>query len=192
MNKTHLRTYANHIRTARLQRADALKIELAVMFSVIVECGKNQRLAREAIYDVYNSSGSYQCGKPSDRDWKSVGRSIYAALSLYDMLSEAEDIEQWAAGLKHGEQIQAYIEHIAPLKLATVNEVLSVCGKIKPPVQRGPRAAPEGSKVIETEHCHIVVPRDAHADEVMTIINALMAYCHELMDEGKTTERKAA
>ncbi len=191
MNKTHLRTYANHIRSARLNRAEALQIELAVMFAVIVESNGNKRLAREAIYDVYNTSGSYQCSQPTDRDWKSVGRAITAGLALYDMLSQAEDITQWAAGMKHGEQLAAYAEHIAPLKLATINEVLSVCGKVKPPKQRGPRPAPEGAKVIDTQHCHVVIPPDAHADEVMTIINQLMAYCNTLLDVGKS-QRKAA
>jgi hypothetical protein len=195
MNKTHLRTYANHIRSARLNRAEALQIELAVMFSVIVECNSNKRLAREAIYDVYNTSGSYQCAQPTDRDWKSVGRSIRAGLALFSMLSEAEDIATWGEGLKHGEQINAYVEHIAPLKLATVNEVLSVCGEIKPPVARGEREAPEGSHVVNTPHMRLVIPPNVTADELMQVIGDLMAYANTLLDAGKVQDhplRKAA
>lgn len=191
MNKTHLRTYANHIRSALVNRRDALKLELAVMFAVTLECEGNKRLAREAIYQVYNSTGSYQCAKPTDRDWKSVGRQISAGLALYDFIG-AEEVAQWANGFKHGELIGALVEHIAPLKLSTVNEVLTVCEKVRPQSRRvAGRIVPEGAHEVQTEHCHIVIPPSVTAEELMTVINNLMQFANTLLDH-KQEERKAA
>lgn len=191
MNKTHLRTYANHIRSALVNRRDALKVELAVMIAITLECESNKRLAREAIYQVYNSTGSYQCSKPTDRDWKSVGRQITAGLALFDMYEK--EIPEWANGFKHGELIGALVEHIAPLKLSTVNEVLTVCEKVRKPVQRvGGHAVPEGAHVVQTAHVKFFIPPSVRAEEVMTIINNLMQYANTLLDHGKESERKAA
>jgi len=191
MNKTHLRTYANHIRSALVTRGDALKVELAVMFAVVLESEGNKRLAREAVYQVYNSTGSYQCAKPSDRDWKSVGRQITAGFALYEMY-EAE-VSQWANGHKHGDLIAAFVEHIAPLKLRTVNEILTLCEKVRKPRNRiGGRIVPEGAYEVSTEHVSFFIPPDVRAEEVMTIINKLMAYANTLLDVDKVQERKAA
>jgi hypothetical protein len=192
MNKTHLRTYANHIRSALVNRRDALKLELAVMFAVTLESEGNKRLAREAIYQVYNSTGSYQCSQPTDRDWKSVGRQISAGLALYDFIG-AEEVAAWANGYKHGELIGALVEHIAPLKLSTVNEVLTVCEKVRKPHTRiGGQSVPEGAHVVQTEHVKFFIPPTVRADEVMTIINNLMQYANSLLDHNKQAEQKAA
>jgi hypothetical protein len=192
MNKTHLRTYANHIRSALINRREALKLELAVMFAVTLEAEGNKRLAREAIYQVYNSTGSYQCSQPSDRDWKSVGRQITAGLALYDFINhdDPDTVASWANGHKHGELIGALVEQIAPYKLSTVNEILTVCEKVSRP--RAPRGVPAGAHEIRTEHCHLVIPPSVKADEVMTIINNLMAYANTLLDAQREPERKAA
>lgn len=189
MNKTHLRTYANHIRSALVNRRDALKLELAVMFAVTLEAEGNKRLAREAIYQVYNSTGSYQCSAPTDRDWKSVGRQISAGLALFDFIG-AEEVALWANGYKHGELIGALVERIAPYKLSTTNEILTVCEKVK--ATRNRSAVPAGAHEIRTEHCHLVIPASVKAEEVMTIINNLMQYANTLLDAGKEQERKAA
>lgn len=191
MNKTHLRTYANHIRSALVNRRDALKLELAVMFAVTLESDGNKRLAREAIYSVYNSTGSYQCSKPSDRDWKSVGRHITAGFALFDFIG-AEEIAQWADGHKHGDLIAALVEKIAPYKLSTTNEVLTVCEKVKKPRSARERGVPEGARVFDTEHVRIVIPAEVTADEVMTMINKLMEYANTLLDAAKSQHRKAA
>lgn len=192
MNKTHLRTYANHIRTALVNRRDALKLELAVMFAVMLESDGNKRLAREAIYQVYNSTGSYQCAEPTDRDWKSVGRHISAGFALFEFVT-AEEVAAWANGYKHGDLIAALADKIAEYKLSTVNEVLTVCEKA--PRRRGPNAPreiPEGAHEVRTEHCHLVIPPGVKAEEVMTIINNLMAYANTLLDVNRVPERKAA
>ena len=192
MNKTHLRTYANHIRSALLTHREALKYELAVMFAVTLECDGNKRLSREAIYQVYNSTGSYKCAAPSERDWKAVGRRITGGLALYDFLG-AEQIAEWTQGERHGQIIQALLPHIEALKLGTINEVLTVCEKVKPPRSASVRNAPPGSHVVNTEHCHIVIPPTVSAAEVMTIINNLMEYANTLLDAGKLRpQRKAA
>lgn len=195
MNKTHLRTYANHIRTALVNRREALKLELAVMFAVMLESDGNKRLAREAIYQVYNSTGSYQCATPTDRDWKSVGRHISAGFALFEFVNhdEPETVATWANGYKHGELIQALADRIAEYKLSTVNEVLTVCDKA--PRRRGPnepRAIPDGAHEVRTEHCHLIIPPGVKAEEVMTIINNLMAFANTLLDLNKAPERKAA
>ncbi len=56
MQKTHLRTYANHVRKALMTRRDALTTELSVMFAVIIESDDNKRLARESIYAVWHAN----------------------------------------------------------------------------------------------------------------------------------------
>lgn len=192
MNKTHLRTYANHIRSALVNRGEALKLELAVMFAVIIESDSNKRLAREAIYSVYNSTGSYQCAKPTDRDWKSVGRQISAGFALYDFVNHEEDVvSQWANGFKHGELIGALAEKIGEYKLRTVNEVLTVCEKVKR--QPSTRAAREGAHEYRSDHLHFVIPKGVTADELMAAINDLMQYANTLLDQGHVAEhRKAA
>lgn len=191
MNKTHLRTYANHIRSALVNRRDALKLELAVMFGVTLESDGNKRLAREAIYQVYNSTGSYQCAKPTDRDWKSVGRQISAGFALYEFAG-SEEVAAWANGYKHGELIQVLADKIAEYKLSTVNEVLTICEKVRAPSTRGARAVPEGAHAIDTEHVHIVIPANVKAEELMTVINKLMALANTMLDHGKEDQRKAA
>jgi hypothetical protein len=192
MNKTHLRTYANTIRAALVNRRDALKMELAVMFAVIIESEGNKRLAREAIYQVYNSTGSYQCAVPSDRDWKSVGRQISAGFALYDFVG-AEEVAAWANGHKHGDLIQAFADHIAPLKLGTVNEILTVCEKVRKPRNRiGGHVVPEGAFEVRTEHVQFYIPPDVKAEEVMSVINKLMQYANTLLDHNKAEHRKAA
>ena len=198
MQKTHLRTYANHVRHALVNRREALQTEMAVMFAVLHESDANKRLAREACYAVWHATGSYQCEKPTDRDWKSVGRVITAAFALWDFVGE-EEIEKIANGFKYGELVQAFAAHIGGYKLSTVNEVLTICDKVK----RKPSAlsnasgavteqAPLGAHVIQTEHVRLVVPQEVTAAELMTVINALMSYANTLIDAGKVTERKAA
>jgi hypothetical protein len=198
MQKTHLRTYANHVRHALVNRREALQTELAVMFAVIHESDSNKRLARESIYAVWNATGSYQCDQPTARDWKAVGRVINAAFALWDFVGE-EEATQWAEGRKHGDLVAAFAERIAAYKLATVNEVLTICEKVrKPSTPRGPRGeapVPAGSYEVRTEHMHLVVPPNVGADELMTVINALMKYANTLLDQGKRVterERKAA
>ena len=192
MNKTHLRTYANHIRSALVNRRDALKLELAVMFAVTLESEGNKRLAREAIYQVYHSTGSYQCDAPQARDWKSVGRQISAGFALFDFIEHDAPgtIATWANGYKHGDLITVLAEHIATYKLATVNEILTVCEKVRKPSSR--RSVPEGAYEVQTEHVHLVIPAGVKADELMTVINKLMAYANTLLDQGQSHERKAA
>lgn len=193
MNKTHLRTYANHIRSALVNRRDALKLELAVMFAVTLESDGNKRLAREAIYQVYHSTGSYQCDAPAARDWKSVGRQISAGFALYDFVG-ADNVAALANGHKHGDLITALADHIAQYKLATVNEILTICEKVRrTPRTVGGRSVPEGAHVVQTEHVHFFIPPGVKADELMTIINDLMKYANTLIDHGDVrTERKAA
>lgn len=196
MNKTHLRTYANHIRSALVNRRDALKLELAVMFAVTLESEGNKRLAREAIYQVYHSTGSYQCDAPTARDWKSVGRQISAGFALFEFVNhDAPDtVSGWANGYKHGDLITILADHIAQYKLATVNEVLTVCEKTKraPRTIQG-RKVPEGAHEVHTEHVHFFIPPGIKADELMTIINNLMQFANTLIDHGEVrTERKAA
>lgn len=194
MQKTQLKTYANHVRSALVNRREALQIELAVMFAVTLDCDGNKRLAREAIYSVWDSTASYQCAKPGDRDWKSVGRSINAAFALWDFTTR-ETVDQWADGKKHGDLISSFAHHIAEYKLATVNEVLTICEKVKAPTSRvaRPENAPKGSHVIDSEHIHVVAKPGTTADELMQVINELMQYANELLDKkGATVAKKAA
>lgn len=170
MNKTHLRTYSNHIRAALVNRRDALKLELAVMFAVTLEADGNKRLAREAIYSVYHATGSYQCSQPIDRDWKAVGRQINAGFALLEFIGY-DEVAKWGEGLKHGELIGAFADRIAPLKLGTVNEILTVCEKVRRPRAR---VVPEGAHEFKSEHLHIVVPPSVTRSEVMAAIADLM------------------
>jgi hypothetical protein len=193
MQKTHLRTYANHVRKALMTRRDALTTELSVMFAVIIESDDNKRLARESIYAVWHATGAYQCAKPTDRDWKSVGRVISAAFALWDFVG-AEEIHQWSDGLKHGELVAAIADRITTYKLSTVNEVLTITEKVKSPktMHKSDKAAPPGATVVSTEHMRVVVPPTVTADELMTVINTLMEYAGTLVQTGSVTERKAA
>lgn len=185
MNKTHLRTYSNHIRAALVNRRDALKLELAVMFAVTLEADCNKRLAREAIYSVYNATGSYQCAQPADRDWKAVGRHITAAFELFDFIG-ADEVRGWAEGLKYGDLIAAFVDKIAPYKLGTVNEILTICNRVKKqPRKVAGRVVPPGSHEFKTKHVHIVIPPDATLIEVMETIA-------DLMRLAETMEKKAA
>ena len=184
MNKTHLRTYSNHIRAALVNRRDALKLELAVMFAVTLESDGNKRLAREAIYSVYNATGSYQCDQPSARDWKSVGRHITAAFALFDFIGPAE-VAAWGEGLKHGDLIAAFVERITPYKLGTINEVLTVCDRVKKqPRKVDGRVVPPGAHEFKTKHIHVVIPPAATWVEVMETITDLMKLA-ESMEQQK-------
>jgi hypothetical protein len=196
MQKTHLKTYANHVRSALVTRRDALKTELAVMFAVTIESDGNKRLARESIYAVWHATGSYQCDSPTARDWKAVGRIINAAFALWDFIG-AEEISGWADGRKHGDMLSSLVDHIAPLKLSTVNEVLTICEKVKAPRKAGehePAPLPSGAHELRTEHIRVVIPASVRAEEVMTLINSLMKLANELLDANKVQQedRKAA
>ncbi|AAY87913.1 gp37 [Burkholderia phage BcepB1A] len=188
MNKTHLRTYSNHIRAALVNRRDALKLELAVMFAVTLESDGNKRLAREAIYSVYNATGSYQCDQPSARDWKSVGRHITAGFALFDFINhdDPNTVASWGEGLKHGDLIAAFVERITPYKLSTINEVLTVCDRVKrQPRKVAGRVVPPGAHEFKTKHIHVVIPPDATLIEIMETIADLMRLAEE-------REKKAA
>lgn len=170
MVRSPLKAYSSAIAGAALSRKSALQVELAVGFAVMLESGPSKRLVRAVLCEVYASAG-YKCREPSDIDWTSINRRITASLALYEFLGEAE-IRKWAGESTRGELLSALVKQLEPLKLATVNEVLLICNRVKPAGRiRGPRPGTH----IDTEHIHVVVPPNATSDELLLVASKLMA-----------------
>lgn len=179
MNKTILKVYTSAIAEAALSRSNALEIELAVGFAVILECGpKSKRLARETLLTIYANAGS-KCSEPGDIDWKAINRRIGATVALFDFIG-VRDVAEWAGENIKVELIDALREHITPMKFKSVNEILLACGKVRAP--RKGREVPVGSHMIDTPHVHIVVPPAATKAELIEAATQLMMLAQSMPD----------
>lgn len=175
MNKTSIRTYANAIKTAILNRRAALAVELAVSFAVLWDSDGNKRLAREALCQIYTQAG-YKASDPQADDWRLVNRHIAASFALYDFLG-ADQVATWAA---EGNKLDTLVDHIKPLKLATVNEIMVVTEKRKLPRARASTPVKDGEHRIETEHLHFIVPAKVTRTEVIQAAMQLMTLAEEM------------
>lgn len=174
MNKTHLKAYVSAINGALVSRRAALQCELAVAFAVLLETNVNKRLARETMIDIYSNVG-YDCKTPSSRDWLSINRRVRAAFALFDKCGYAE-VSEWAGSLTRSPLLDAIAAKLAPLKLATVNEVLTLCEKVKPQRPRNhAREEQPDDVVVEFPHLRFVIPRDVTRNELMEAVAKLMA-----------------
>jgi hypothetical protein len=178
MNRSHIKAYVTAINSAALNRRTALQTELAVGFAVILESGPSKRLARAQIVEIYAEAG-YKCRETSDLDYKTINRRISASFALYDFLGE-KDIREWTKDLTRGPLLQAIIEHLIPLKLTTINEVLQICQDTKTePSTRGRKPGIH----IDTEHLHLVISRQATYEEILEAAAKLMQLAQDMMQE---------
>lgn len=185
MNKQSMKAYVNAINHAIVSMRDALQMELAVSFAVLLETKINKRLSREIMLDVYGQSG-YQCDKPGARDWIRQNRHIRASFALFDFLGEAE-VTQWAGTLAKAQLLDALVRKLEPLRLSTVNEVLTICEKVKP--QRAAHQI-EGIRV-ETEHIHFTIPHSATRMELMELAAKIMAMAQSIPFEQPSVAQPA-
>lgn len=194
INRSLIKAYTNAINSAALSRGAALQIELAVGFAVQLEVGVSKRLARATLIEVYAGAG-YKCADPGEADWKAINRRIAASLALFEFCGR-EDVAKWGEGHVKGALIDAIAEKLKPLKLRTVNEVLLVCGKLKPPSKRAamkvhPLKEKPGTLHVDTPHIHIAIPPDITRDEIMDAIAKLMAVMQSVPFEKPTVARPA-
>lgn len=185
MNKQLMKAYVNAINHALVSRREALQMELAVSFAVLLETKSNKRLSREIMIDVYSQSG-YQCGQPGTRDWLMINRHIRASFALFDFIGEPE-VVQWAGDLTKAQLLDAIVRRLEPLKLGTVNEVLTICEKVKP--QRAAHHV-EGIRV-ETEHIHFTIPASATRMELMELAAKIMAMAQSIPFEQPSVAQPA-
>jgi len=115
-----------------------------------------------------------------------INRHIRAAFALFDFIGEPE-VTQWAGALVKAQLLDAIVRHLEPLKLGTVNEVLTICEKVKPA-----RIAHhvEGFR-IETEHIHFTVPRTATRMELMEFAAKIMAMAQSIPFEQPSVAQPA-
>jgi hypothetical protein len=176
MNRSNVKAYVTAINGAALNRRTALQTELSVGFAVILEAGSSKRLARAQLCEIYVTAG-YKCREPADLDWKTINRRISAAFALFDFLGET-DIRTWAGDLSKGPLISAFVEHLVPLKLTTINEVLQVCATPKGEAkQRGRKPGIH----IDTQHLHLVVPPGTSREELLETAARLMQIAQEMV-----------
>lgn len=181
MNKSHLKAYVSAINGALVSRRHALQCELAVGFAVMLETNINKRLARETMIDIYATVG-YECKTPTDRDWLSINRRLRACFALFEFIG-APEVQQWAGVLTKGPLLDAIVAKLEPLKLSTVNEVLTVCEKVKPQRSRAIAAAREEAPddvIVESPHLRFVIPKDVTRMELMEACARLMAIAASL------------
>lgn len=179
MNRSNLKAYAAAIHNAALSRKTALQLELAVGFAVRLEAGSSKRLVRAQLCEIYAAAG-YKCREPSDIDWTSINRRISASLALFDFVSQTDDVKLWAGDLQRGPLIAALVEHLKPLKLGTINEVIQICASIKTgKVARGPRPGVH----VDTTHLHILIPPAATREELLEAAAKLMQMAEAMVPE---------
>ncbi len=182
MNRTIVKAYVTALNSAALNRRTALQTELAVGFAVILESGASRRLARAQLVEIYAGAG-YKCQETSDLDYKTINRRISASVALYDFLGE-KDIRAWVGTLSKGPLISAIVEHLVPLKLTTINEVLQICSSNKGPGKtRGPRPGIH----IDTTHLHLVVPPTTTREELLEAAAKLMQLANQMVGQPRDT-----
>lgn len=174
MQKAVLKAYTTALHNAAISRKNALQQELAVGIAVALEAGPSKRLARAQLCEVYAAAG-YKCREPQEIDYKSVYRRITASLALFEFIG-FEDLHRWTEGLSRGQLLDAIVKNLMPLKLGTVNEVLLICEKQKPP-----RATPgrKAGTPIDSEHLHFVVPPGTTSEELLRVASILIAMANE-------------
>jgi hypothetical protein len=195
MNKAVIKTYAQIIHAASMNRHAALLSELAVGFAVLMESLPSKRLARAQLQKIYNDAGC-KCADPKDVNWKGINRRISASIALFDFIG-IEEVRQWAGDLQKGALIEALIKHLEPLKLNTVNEVLLVCRDATAAKGTRSGAGRRPGQRIETAHMKVTVPYGTSPEEMLEVAGKLMAMAQELVNarqaeaEQQEAERQA-
>lgn len=191
MNKTILKTYSQLIHAASMNRRAALQCELAVGFAVLLDAYPSKRLARAQLQKIYNDAGC-KCADPKDVNWKSVNRRITGSFALFDFIGY-DEVRQWAGDLQKAALIDALIKKIEPLKLNTLNEVLTICRDAKPQRDGSSRVRIVGRRPgtrIETAHLKFSVPATATPEELLEAASKLMTMAQEIVNKesGEGTE----
>lgn len=178
MNRSNLKAFSTAISNAALSRKTALQYEVAVTFAVHLDCKQAKRLTRAMMCEIYHDVG-YKCAVPGELDWKSINRRITAALALFDFMGAAE-IASWIDGKSRMEIVNAIIVKLEPLKLKSTNEILACCDKVGK-AARGPRQEPEGTRKIELEHLHIVIPPNVTRGELVSAAIEMMRLAEQMV-----------
>ncbi|QBQ74427.1 hypothetical protein BcepSauron_047 [Burkholderia phage BcepSauron] len=177
MNKTNIRAYSQIIAKSALNRQVALQCEIAVGFAVILDSYPSRRLARAQLQKIFFDAG-YKCDTPAGIDWKTVNRRIAGAIMLFDFLGE-EDVRSWAGDLQKQALVDALIKKIEPLKLKTLNELVTVC---KGSRERAPGGGRKPGIRFDTAHMHVTVPPSAAPEELLEIAGKLMSLAQEIVN----------
>ncbi|WP_438451505.1 hypothetical protein, partial [Listeria monocytogenes] len=177
MNKTNIRAYAQIIAKSALNRQAALQCELAVGFAVILDSYPSRRLARAQLQKIYADAGD-KCSAPSDMDWKTINRRIAGSIMLFDFLGE-DDVRSWAGELQKQPLIDALVKKIEPLKLKTLNEVVTVCRGSR---ERAPGGGRKPGIRFDTAHMHVTVPPSAQPEELLEIAGKLMTLAQDIVN----------
>lgn len=189
MNKTLIRAYAQIIHGAAMNRHAALQAELAVGFAVLLDSYPSKRLARAQLQKIYNDAGC-KCEGPQDTNWKSVNRRITASIALFDFIG-ADEVRNWAGDLQKAPLIEAFTKKLAPLKLNTVNEVLTICRGTVPRDNTNMVGRKPGTR-IETLHLKFSVPPATTPEEMLEAAGKLMTMAQELVNARQAAAAEAA
>jgi len=176
MSKTNIRTYAQIIAKSAINRQAALQCELAVGFAVLLDSLPSRRLARAQLQKIYSDAG-YNCSDTSGVDWITINRRISGAIMLFDFMGE-DDVREWAKDLQKQQLIDALIKKIEPLKLKTLNELVTVCRGVREPSGRGRKPGIR----FDTAHMHVIVPHSAQPEELLEIAGKLMTLAQEMVN----------
>lgn len=178
MNRSNHKAFATAINNAGLSRKTALQLEVAVTFAVHLDSKQAKRLTRAVMCEIYAECG-YKSSAPGDRDWREINRRITAGIALFDFLG-ADDIAAWVEGKARMEIVNAIVAKLEPLDLRSTNQILEICDKVKPR-QRAPRAEPEGTHKIESEHLHIVIPPNVTRAELVSAAIEMMRLAEQMV-----------
>jgi hypothetical protein len=184
MNRATIKSYAASLRAASMNRRAAVQIEIAVGFAVCLDTLPQRRLAKETLVSIYADAG-VPCREPGDVEWKSVQRRISATLDLFDHIGENE-VKKWAGDAQRTVLINQLVAKIEPLKLASTNEIISVCKKEPKPGEK--RRGPRPGTHIDTDNVHLVIPPDTSPDELMQLAQQILQLAskrrNEMQDEA--------
>ena len=147
----------------------------------------------------------WQCQKFADPDYKTVNRRINATASLYEKVPVAK----WIGRLEEMDIIQAICEGLEPYQLYTIQDVLRYAAphrvqdkklavqpahdvlsgpaisnhtgqeRIMQQFRRASDHVGEGSKLVNTDHISVVIPKDTPRAEVLDLVRQLLVLVEE-------------
>jgi hypothetical protein len=203
MNLT-LDTCTTALNCAAINHKAAIQLELAVGLAVFHMFKGTNKDARKMLVQAYSLAG-WQCQKFSDPDYKTVNRRINATASLYEKVP----VEKWIGSLEEMDIIQAICEGLEPYQLYTIQDVLRYAAphrvqdkklavepahdvldgpavnnhtgqdRVMQQFRRASDHLEEGSKLVNTDHISVVIPKGTPRSEVLELARQLLLFAEE-------------
>lgn len=192
---TNLTYCVDAMRGSMALRGQALQIELAVSLIVYHTCGSSDIAAKKVLRAVYAASG-IDCVKPDSVSYRTIARRMDRSAGLFDKI-KPNTLTKWLKGKADTQAIDAVVAGLKPLKLNSMDDVLTyTTGKkrekeSKPRTTYTPELHPlrraedvDAVVMLDTEHIHIGVPAGVSADELEQAAEKLI----ELADKVRSGE----